>query len=220
MKSYFKIISTLTLSAVLLSACGGNKKSEDGDTSTEEKGGIADVVSGVKNLNNLTDGAAKMEEVQKKLKGLAPLSNEELKAFFPETLEGLKRTSISVGNGEMYGNIATGNATYSDEAGKEITVKLMDGAGELGSGVISLLVLGYQVESESENGNRVEKTGEFNGKRSKTEESKENDGTADYFVSSVSFLEKDRYNVELRGQHFSLSELQKAMDKLNYAALK
>ncbi|WP_270088880.1 hypothetical protein [Sphingobacterium sp. SYP-B4668] len=220
MKIYFKFVPVLATSIFLLSACGGNKSNDSGESTTEESGGISDVISGVKNLDNLKDGANKMEEMQGKLKGLTSLTNDELKAFFPETLEGLKRTSISVGNNEMFGNVATGNATYADENGKEITVKLMDGAGELGSGIISLIAMGYQMDNESESGNRVEKTHEFNGKRAKTEEVKENDGTQDYYTSAIGFIEKDRYSVELRGQHFSLSELQKGMDKLNYGALK
>jgi len=220
MKTYFKFVPVVATAIFLLSACGGSKNNDSGESTTEESGGISDVISGVKNLDNLKDGASKMEEIQGKLKGLTPLTNDELKAFFPETLEGLKRTSISVGNNEMYGNIATGNATYADENGKEISIKLMDGAGELGSGIVSLLAMGYQMDSESESGNRIEKTHVFNGKRAKTEEVKENDGTQDYYNATIGFIEKDRYSVELRGERLSLSDLQKAMDKLSYGVLK
>jgi hypothetical protein len=64
-----------------------------------KEAGISDVVKGVSNLGNLSDGA-KLEDLQAKLKSEKPLSSEELKAF-AESLDGLKRTSYS--GGSMYG---------------------------------------------------------------------------------------------------------------------
>lgn len=215
MKPYCKIIPLVLSATLALSACG-DKANAPANVSKE----VSDAVRDVQNLNQLSASASKMEQLQEKLQGLEPLSNSALKGFFPETLDGYKRNSISVGNNEITIGIATGRASYSDGAGKEVTIQITDGAGEVGAPLIALTTLGYQMESENEDDYRIEKTTEFNGRRGITSEEK-SDSTdrSGRFESGFKFIEKERYGIEIRGQRLSLAEIKKVMDQLNYTAL-
>lgn len=203
---------------LLVASCGNSKSSEGSEDAKEKEAGISDVVKGVSNLDNLSDGAKKLEDLQAKLKSEKPLSSEELKAFLPESLDGLKRTSYS--GGSMYGaEVVSGEATYTVDNQKEIKVNIIDGAGETASAIVGLAQMGFMVDSEKITDTEIEKTGEFEGKRAKTTDSKGEEGSTAK-SSEISYLEKDRYLITLRGNGYSLDELKGFLTKLNLSALK
>ncbi|MCS4227828.1 hypothetical protein [Sphingobacterium sp. BIGb0165] len=219
MKRQLSVMSLLLGAAILITSCGNSNESKDGaGDDNETSTGISDVVKGVSNLDNLTDGAKKMEELQTKLKSEKPLSSDELKAFLPESLDGLKRTSYSAGS--MYGvSVVSGDATYTVDDQKDIKISIIDGAGETASAIVSLAQMGFMVDSENITDTEVEKTGDFEGKRAKTMDNKGVEGSTPK-SSEISYLEKDRYLITLRGNGYSLDELKAFMGKLNVNALK
>lgn len=218
MKRQWKVMPVLLGLGLLVASCGNSKSSEGGEDAKEKEAGISDVVKGVSNLGNLSDGAKKLEDLQAKLKSEKPLSSEELKAFLPESLDGLKRTSYSVGS--MYGaEVVSGEATYTVDNQKEIKVNIIDGAGETASAIVGLAQMGFMVDSEKITDTEIEKTGEFEGKRAKTTDSKGVEGSTAK-SSEISYLEKDRYLITLRGNGYSLDELKGFLTKLNLSALK
>ena len=198
--------------ALLLFSCSSNEKKEE-KTAESSGGGI---VENVGNLSKMSGAADKMEEMGKKLKGLTPLTNAELKAVVPETLNGLKRKSFSAGGAAISG-ISTVEAEYgADDNSKTIKVMIMDGAGESGSAVVSLLSMTLSMDTESEADGKVTKTAEINGVRTQTEDSKSEQSAS----SSIKFLYKDRYSVSLDGNGYSLSELESFRKALDLSALK
>lgn len=198
--------------ALLLFSCSSNEKKEE---KAAESGG-GGIIENVGNLSKMSGAADKMEELGKKLKGLTPLTNAELKAVVPETLNGLKRKSFSAGGAAVSG-VSTIEAEYgADDNSKTFKVMIMDGAGETGSAVISLLSMTLSMDTESEADGKVTKTTEINGVRTQTEDSKSEQSAN----SSIKFLYKDRYSVSLDGNGYSLSELESFKKALDLSALK
>lgn len=201
----------LALAVLSLVACKKNEESKTNDSSTS----IGDVVNGAKTLNNLTES---MDDIQKnadKLKEMAPLSNDEIKAALPETVLGLKRTEYNAGNNAMVG-LVTADAKYSDGTDKDIEVSIMDGAGEAGSGMISLLMMGLKAESEKNDEQGYEKTTNFNNIRATISEHKNGDLTE----SQIHYIVKDRYVIKIEGENYTLDQLKPVMDAINISALK
>jgi len=203
----------ITGMAFLMLSCG-NEKKEENNTDTES----VNVVEGVKNLSKMSDAASTLEEQTAKLKEMTPLTNDELKAVVPETLGGLKRKSYSAGAMGTVGLSAI-DAEYgleSDDTTKRINIGIMDGAGESGSAIVSLLAMGLSMDTESESNGTKSKTTEINGIRAMTEETK-----IDQTVrSSIKYIVKDRYSINLSGEGYSLAELEAFMKNINTSSLK
>lgn len=186
-----------------------------GNSNKEEKStGIGSAVEGVSNLKKMSGAAEKMEEQSNALKKMSPLTNEELKAVVPETLGGLKRKSFSAGALGTTG-LSSIDATYGDDT-KYIKVGIMDGAGETGSALVSLMAMTLSMDTESESNGTKTKTKEVNGIRSVTEETK----TDQSVRSSIKYLYKDRYSISLDGEGYTLEELEGFMKNLNTSSLK
>jgi len=198
--------------AFLIFACSNDKKEENKEE--ESTSVITKTVNNVSNLSKVEDAAKKMEELSAKLKNIKPLSNDELKAAIPETLNGLKRKSFSAGNYGITG-MSTISAEYGDDM-KQVTINIVDGAGESGSAVIGLMAMSLGMETESESNGTISKTTEINGQRSMTSDTK----TEGSISSSIKFIHNDRYSVDLEGRGYSLEELTAIKDKYDLSALK
>lgn len=199
--------SVLAGMAFLMLSCG-NQKKEESDSGT---GSVIDKVS---NLNKVAQSADKMEEMTAELKKLTPLTNEQLKAAVPETLDGLKRKSFSAG-GYAVSGLSTIEAEYGDDI-KYVKVGIIDGAGESGSAIISLMAMTLSMDRESESNGTISKTVDVNGIRSITEETKSESSVS----SSIKFLYKDRYSVSLDGTGYSLQELESFLKSVKLDELK
>lgn len=193
--------------AFFMLSCGNSKKEEK----TTETGSIIDNVG---NLKKIASSADKIEETTNRLKKLTPLTNDELKAVIPETLDGLKRKSFSAGGLAVTG-LSSIDAEYGDD-NKYVKVGIMDGAGESGSAMVSLMALSLSMETESESNGTKSKTTEINGIRSMTEDTKSESSVS----SSIKFIYKDRYSINLDGIGYSLEELKTFAKQLNLSALK
>ncbi|NRF38566.1 hypothetical protein [Pedobacter foliorum] len=193
--------------AFLMLSCG-NQKKEESDS------GTGSLIDNVSNLNKVAKSADKMEELSTKLKKLTPLTNDELKAAVPETLDGLKRKSFSAGGYAVTG-LSTIEAEYGDDT-KYVKVGIIDGAGESGSAIISLMAMTLSMDKESESNGTVTKTVDVNGIRSITEETKSENSVS----SSIKFLYKDRYSVSLDGTGYTLPELESFLKSVKLDELK
>ncbi len=194
--------------ALFMLSCG-NSKTE------EQKSETSSVFDKVSNLSKVASSAGKVEEQIKKLKELTPLTNDELKAVVPETLNGLKRKSYNAGGLSAVGGLSSIDAEYGDD-NKYIKIGIIDGAGETGSAMVSLLALSLSMNTESESAETKTKTTEINGVRAVTEDTKRNESVN----SSIKYLYKDRYSISLDGHGYTLSELEGFMKELNTSALK
>lgn len=195
--------------AFLMLSCSNEKKEENNG------GGISEAINNVSNLNKMAKSADKLEELSGKLKAMTPLTNDELKAVVPETLNGLKRKSFTAGGYAAVSGMSSIEAEYGDDV-KTVKVSVMDGAGEAGSAIVSLMAMTLAMDTESESNGTKTKTAEVNGIRSVTEETKSESSVS----SSIKYLYKDRYSISLDGTGYSLEELEGFMKNLNTSSLK
>ena len=199
----------LSVSLLVMASCSKEKESEKESTS------IGDVFNGVKTMNTLSNS---MEDIQKnteRLQKLTPMSNDELKAVLPETLLGLPRVSFSVGDNSMM-KISSADAEYKDENNKNIKLKVLDGAGETGSAMISILMMGLTSNSEKTTQDGFEKMGDFNGTKAQIKETNRESGVD----SEINYILKDRYMITIEGDGYTTEELKKVMDLINGSSLK
>ncbi|KIA90605.1 hypothetical protein [Kaistella jeonii] len=185
------------------------------ETKTEEKsGGISDLVSGVKNYSEISKSVDEVSKNIEVLKKTTPLSNEELKAILPESLLGLKRTEISVGDTSMM-TLTTAEAKYKSEDRKSIDVQIMDGAGEMGSAMVSSMMMGLGGNREKTTENRFEKTTEINGMKALVSEEKSGENVS----SKIQVIAKKRYLFTMSGEGISYEDLLKAFGEINTSGL-
>jgi len=192
-----------------LTSCSNSPKKE-----TEEKSGLGKLVEGASNLDKLAKSGEKLKDQTEKLKKLTPATVEELKAVVPETVGDFKRKSYSAGG--TVADIVAADAEYAKEDNKTIHVSILDGAGESGSAVVSLLAMGLSMQTESESNGTISKNIEVDGVRYSTEDTK----SASSVSSSLKFIHNDRYAITLQGEGYSLSDLQDFLKKLDLSSLK
>lgn len=206
---HFSIV--LFVSAMLLS-CGGNKSSEDkGDDSPS----LSDAISGFKNLDKVADAAQDWEKNQEKLAAQTPMTNDEMKALLPESLAGMKRTRFTVGDASMVG-LVTGQASYSDDQGKNVDLTIMDGAGEAGSGMIAMYVMSLSMDMEEETESGFSKNTTVNGYRATVKEER----GEDWIRSEINALVSERYLVTLNGSGLSYNDLEGVFGNLDFSRLR
>ena len=200
----------ITAAALLIVACSKEEKV------TEEKtGGLSDLVSTAKTYGKVGSSMQDVTKNIENLKNITPLTNDELKAVLPEILLGLKRKELSVGDNAMM-NLSTAEAKYADDAGKRVNVEIVDGAGETGSTMVSIMMMGLNVNKEKTTEFGFEKSTEINGVKSIVSERKEGEN----INSEIQTVLKNRYLVTLKADGFSYEQLKSALGALNNSALK
>lgn len=207
----------LLISGAVLMSCGGNSNN---DNTVDEEKGFLEQVSGaaesLKGLSKLEEQSKKMEERINELKTMTPISNDVFKAILPESLEGLTRKSMNLGDMSAFG-FAQGEATYRDEEStKDVSIRIMDGAGEGASAIISLLMLGLNMDKEEITETGFEKTSEIDGQRVIVAENTYYDEKK----STIQAVYGERFLVSLEGRGYSLDELTAFYKKFNLSALK
>ncbi|WP_156306665.1 hypothetical protein [Sphingobacterium endophyticum] len=215
MKKQF-LFASIILSSTLFFACGNNNNSSESNDAeeTDEKSvieNLSDAGDAVKGLSGLEKAMKDVETQTNALKAKSPVTNDELKNVLPESLDGLKRKSIRVGDSASLG-ISTANASYENEDGsKTLDISIMDGAGEAASAITGLAFYGFNTDSEEISDDRTEKTTEFKGQRAKLTESKYNEE----LTSTIEWIQKKRYLMKIEGKTYTIDQLGNLMDKLN-----
>ena len=200
----------MATAVLLLVACSKEEKVKE-----EKTGGLSDLVSTAKNYGKVSSSMQDVTKNMESLKNIQPLTNDELKAALPETILGLKRKELSVGDNSMM-NLSTTEGKYANDENKRIKVEIIDGAGETGSAMVSIMIMGLNVNKEKTTESGFEKSTEINGVKSIVSEDK----NGEKIQSKIQTVLKNRYLVTLSADGFSYEELKTALDKLNSAALK
>lgn len=193
------------LSALIIISC---KKEETSGHS------VSDAISSVQTLNKMGNATENIEKRGEELKKTAPVSNDEFKTAVPETLLGMSRKELSLGETSMM-EMNSATARYHGENGNEITLIINDGAGEMGSSLYTLTKLGLAADVEKQNEYGWQKTMDIAGNKSVVEEEK----NADFINSKITFIAKDRYLISLNSQGLSADELKKAVSEINLNTL-
>lgn len=170
---------------------------------------IKEAVKEVKAAGTIYSQAGSLQEKAAALSEKPPLSNEDMKSWLPEKLEGMDRTGFKVGN-PAYVNSTSAKGTYKAGEGKdrrEFNVEIIDGAGPLASLVLmSGMTQGMEVEEEDEN--KHMQTVERDGIRARQTYFKQRNNTA------LSFLYKERFMIEVRADNLGVEETWQMVDAL------
>ncbi|MFD2553134.1 hypothetical protein [Sphingobacterium tabacisoli] len=205
------------IGAGLTYSCGGNSaKQEEGN---KEKGVLEQVsesAEAIKGLSKLEEYTKELESRMNELKAMSPISNDVFKKVLPDTFQGLKRTSLQVGEMSAL-NLASGKAEYKNEdQSKSMVIDIMDGAGEGGSSIVSLMFMGMMTDKEEITDTGFEKTMDINGTKTMVKEHSDQ-GVKN---SEIQWIYNKRFVAKLEGRGYSLDELTAAFKALDLTALK
>ena len=200
----------IAAAALMLVTCSKEEKVKE-----EKTGGFSDLVSTAKTYGKMGSSMQDVTKNIKNLKNVPPLTNDELKAVLPEILLGLKRKELSVGDNAMM-NLSTAEAKYADDENRRVKVEIVDGAGETGSAMVSIMMMGLNVNKEKTTEFGFEKSTEINGAKSIVSEYKNGED----INSEIQTVLKNRYLVTLKADGFTYEELKSALSTLNNSALK
>lgn len=199
MKKY--VVALFVFTAII--SCKDNPVSKK---INETKETVSNTTSAVKEMT-------KMQDDVKDLSEMTPLTNEELKSWLPDQINGMKRISYKAGQTGMMG-ISSIEATYANEdKSKKFTISIIDGAGQMGAAATMgmRMVMSQDFEEEDEYGTR--KTVNKNGKKA-IEEYK--NGTNN---SNIQYLEGNRFYLDANGKNMDIDEAWDAIDELKMKKL-
>lgn len=170
---------------------------------------IKETKEAVSNTTNAVEEMTKMQDDIKELQEITPLTNEELKSWLPDEVNGMKRISYKAGQAGMMG-IASIEAVYSNEdKSKKFSINIIDGAGQVGAAATAgmRMVMSQDFEEESENGSR--RTVTKNGTKAIEEYRSGNNN------STIQLMEGNRFYLEAKGNNMDLDETWDAIDEID-----
>lgn len=174
---------------------------------------IKETKDAVSNSTNAVQEMTKMQDDIKELQETTPLTNEELKSWLPEEVEGMKRISYKAGQAGMM-NISSIEAAYANEdKSKKFSISIIDGAGQVGAAATAgiRMVMSQDFEEEDENGSR--RTVTKKGKKAIEEYRSGNN------KSKIQLMEGNRFYLEANGTNMDLDETWDAIEELNLEKL-
>ncbi|MEM0517692.1 MULTISPECIES: hypothetical protein [Aequorivita] len=199
MKKY--VLALLVLAA--FASCKDNPVSKK---IKETKDAVSNTTNAVKEMTNMQDDI-------KELQDITPLTNEELKSWMPEEVNGMKRISYKAGQAGMM-NISSIEATYANEdKSKKFSINIIDGAGQVGAAATMgmRMVMSQDFEEEDEHGSR--RTVTKNGKKAIEEYRTGNNR------STIQLMEGNRFYLEAKGTNMDIDETWDAIDELDLEEL-
>ncbi|MEH6764026.1 MAG: hypothetical protein V7655_05970 [Aequorivita antarctica] len=170
---------------------------------------IKETKEAVSNTTNAVEEMTKMQDDIKELQEITPLTNEELKSWLPDEVNGMKRISYKAGQAGMMG-IASIEAVYANEdKSKKFSINIIDGAGQVGAAATAgmRMVMSQDFEEESENGSR--RTVTKNGTKAIEEYRSGNNN------STIQLMEGNRFYLEAKGNNMDLDETWDAIDEID-----
>jgi hypothetical protein len=197
-----KTALTIFLAASLLVACDNpvSKKIK------ETKEGVENTTKAYKELNKMGDDL-------KELRDVTPLTNEEMKAWLPEEIEGMKRTGYKAGQ-TAYMQIASIEGTYrNQDKSKTFKVTIMDGAGEMGASATAGVRMMLSMDMEEEDEYKMRRTVTKGDMKAVEEYKKKNNS------SNIQLMFGKRFYIQANGTNMDLEETWAAIDELDLEGL-
>jgi len=195
MKNLILILSI----AMLLFACKDNpvvkkaKKAKENVTNTQKE----------------IKESTKMQDDIKELSEATPLTNDEMKTWLPDDVDGMKRTAFKTGAMGMM-NIASVEATYATEdKSRTFKVEVIDGAGEMGALSTAGLRMAFSMDFEEETESKTRKTVTKKGVKAIEEYDKRRN------QSVIQFMQDNRFYIKATGTNMEMNELWDLIDKMN-----
>ena len=152
---------------------------------------------------------AYMQEDIEALKEITPLTNDELKAWLPDEINGMKRTSFKAGQ-TSFMKIASIEASYSNEdKSKTFKIQVIDGAGEMGAAATAGMRMLFSQDFEEETETQVKRSIKKKGVKAIEEYRKDGSNC------TIQFMQDDRFYINASGRNMDLDETWKAIDDLD-----
>ena len=195
MKNLILILSI----AMLLFACKDNPVVKKAKKAKEN----------VTNTQKVIKESTKMQDDIKELSEATPLTNDEMKTWLPDDVDGMKRTAFKTGAMGMM-NIASVEATYATEdKSRTFKVEVIDGAGEMGALSTAGLRMAFSMDFEEEIESKTRKTVTKKGVKAIEEYDKRRN------QSVIQFMQDNRFYIKATGTNMEMNELWDLIDKMN-----
>lgn len=161
---------------------------------------IKETKQNVKNTNNAIKEMKNVQEDMEKLQETEPLTNEDLKEWLPDEINGMKRISYKAGQMGVI-QIASIEAVYANEdKSKKFKIEVIDGAGPMGASATMgmRMVLSQDLEEETES--KTRRTAKRDGVKVIEEYRKNNNN------STIEFMQDERFYIKGTGTNMDLDE--------------
>ncbi len=167
----------------------------------ETKQNVSNTQEAFKELNTMQEDIKELQQVE-------PLTNEELKTWLPEKVNGMKRTGFKAGQGS-YLQIAMIEGTYtSEDKSKKFKIEVMDGAGEVGATATAGMRLMFSQDFEEEDEYKTRRTVTKDGMKAIEEYRKNNNR------STIQFFKDNRFYFNATGTNMDIDETWDAIKDL------
>ncbi|RMA66240.1 hypothetical protein [Ulvibacter antarcticus] len=168
----------------------------------EAKENVSNTTRAVKEMTNLQDDIEELQNVE-------PLTNEDLKKWLPDEIDGMKRISYKAGQMGMV-QIASAEAVYANEdKTRKFKIEVIDGAGQMGAAATAAMRIMFTQEFEEESEYKTRRTTTKNGVKAIEEYRKNNNS------STIEFMKDKRFYLKATGTNMSLEETWDAIDDLD-----
>jgi protein subunit release factor A len=168
----------------------------------ETKQNVSNTKEAFKELNTMQEDIKELQQVE-------PLTNEELKAWLPEEVNGMKRTGFKAGQGS-YLQIAMIEGTYtSEDKSKKFRIEIMDGAGEVGATATAGMRILFSQDFEEEDEYKTRRTVTKDGMKAIEEYRKSNNR------STIQFFKDNRFYLNATGTNMDIEETWDAIEDLD-----
>lgn len=164
------------------------------------------------NVSNASKAVKEMSDLQEDMETLQrvePLTNDEMKAWLPDEIGGMKRTAYKAGQ-MSYMKIANIEATYtSEDKSKKFKIEVIDGAGEIGAAATAGMRMMFSQDFEEEDEYKIRRTITKNGMKAIEEYRKNNNS------STIEFMNQDRFYMKATGTGMTIDETWEAIEELD-----
>jgi hypothetical protein len=162
----------------------------------------------VSNTQKIIKETTRMQDDIKELSETTPLTNDEMRAWLPDEVDGMNRTAFKMGGMGMM-NIASVEATYtSEDKEKSFKIEVIDGAGEMGAMATTGMRMALSMDFEEETESKTKKTVTRNGVKAIEEYDKRRNR------SIVQVLHEGRLYVQATGNNMQVDEVWDLIEKM------
>ncbi|WP_034259775.1 hypothetical protein [Altibacter lentus] len=169
----------------------------------ETKESVTTTTKAVQEMSNMQEDIQELQQQE-------PLTNDELKAWLPEEINGMKRTAYKAGQMGM-AQIASIEATYGNEdKSKTFKIEVIDGAGQMGAAMTAAMRMAFASQDfEEEDEYKTRRTVKKKGVKAIEEYHKNNNR------SVIEFFKEDRFYMKATGTNMDIEATWEAIDELD-----
>jgi len=162
----------------------------------------------ISNTQKIIKETTKMQDNIKELSEKTPLTNDEMRAWLPDEVDGMNRSAFKMGAMGMM-NIASVEATYtSEDKEKSFKIEVIDGAGEMGAMATSGMRMALSMDFEEETESKTKRSVTRNGVKAIEEYDKRRNR------SIVQVLHYGRLYIQATGNNLEVDEVWNLIEKM------